>query len=258
MAGHLPGGATIVGVNDRPPLPNGARVALSLTFDDSRESQLEVVVPILGAYRLRATFFVLPTPVARRQSDWKAVVENGHEIGNHTVTHPCSANFGFSRTNALEDYSLDRMEAEIDEASGRIERLLGVRPESFAYPCGQSFVGRGEGRTSYVPLVARRFVAARGYGSETANDPYRCDYAHLEAFTADGLDAEGLVGLVDQAGATGRWVIMVGHDVGERGEQTVLIPSLEALCHRAAQADVWVAPLAEVARYLRPAPRSPP
>ena len=245
-------------MNDRLPLPKGARVALSLTFDDSRDSQLEVAVPILGEYGLRATFFVLPGPVSRRQSDWQAVVKSGHEIGNHTVSHPCSANFGFSRSNALEDYSLEHMDAEIDAASGCIERLLGTRPESFAYPCGQSFVGRGEGRTSYVPLVARRFAAARGYGSETANDPCRCDLAHLEAFTIDGLDAGEVVDLVGQPGASGRWVIMVGHDVGEGGEQTVLIDALEALCQRVGQADVWVAPVAEVARYLRPAPQSPP
>ena len=145
----------------------------------------------------------------------------------------------------------------MDEASGHIERLLAVHPESFAYPCGQSFVGRGDGRTSYVPLVARRFAAARGYGSETANDPHRCDFAHLEAFAVDGLDGGELVGLIDQADSTGRWVVIAGHDVGEGGEQTVLIDSLEALCQRVARADVWVAPVTEVANYLRPAPDPP-
>ena len=247
-----------MGVEDRSPLPDGARVALSLTFDDARDSQLDVAVPILDAHGIRATFFVLPVPVSRRRSDWQAVKRNRHEIGNHTVTHPCSANFEFSRTNALEDYSLERMETEIDEASVRIERLLRVRPESFAYPCGQSFVGRGQGRTSYVPVVARRFAAARGYGSETSNDPGRCDFAHLEAFTIDGSAPHELVGLVDDAGATGRWVIMAGHDVGEGGEQTVLIHALEALCHRVARPDVWVAPVAEVAKYLQTIPRSQP
>ncbi len=246
----------MVEVDDRPPtpFPDRARVALSLTFDDARDSQLDVVMPIIEAHGLRATFYVLPVPVSRRQAEWQALVQHGHEIGNHTVSHPCSGNFGFSRTNALEEYSLARMEAEIDEASDRTERLLGVRPESFAYPCGQSFVGRGEDRASYVPLVARRFCAARGYGSETSNDPRRCDFAHLEAFTIDGRDARELVALVDQVGSTGRWVIMAAHDVGEGGDQTVLADALEALCARAAQPDVWVAPVAEVANYLRAAP----
>lgn len=255
--GKPPDGASSLAVDDNtPPLPNGARVALSLTFDDSRDSQLDVAVPILHAYGTRATFFVLPAPVSRRQTDWQTVLRNRHEIGNHTVSHPCSANFGFSRKNALEDYSLGRLEAEIDEASVGIERLLGVRPRSFAYPCGQSFVGRGQDRTSYVPVVTRRFVAARGYGSETSNDPYRCDFSHLEAFGIDGLAPDELVALVDHAGATGRWVIVAGHDVGEGGEQTVLAYALEALCRRAADPDVWVAPVAEVAEYLQGARRS--
>lgn len=227
-----------------------SRLAVSLTFDDARESQLDVLVPMLDAYGLRATFYVLPEPVSRRQPDWHAVVEAGHEIGNHTVTHPCSSNFEFSRMNALEDYSLERIAAEIDNASARIHGLLGVRPESFAYPCGQSFVGRGEGRISYVPLVARRFIAGRGYKSETSNDPRGCDFAHLDAFLIDGLDAQALVGLVDEAG-DGRWVILAGHDVGESGHQTVPVESLEALCHRLVASDEWVAPVAEIAKRLK-------
>ena len=93
-----------MGVDDSTsPLPNGAGVALSLTFDDARDSQLDVAVPILDAHGIRATFFVLPGPASHRQSDWQTVLRNGHQIGNHTVTHPCSANFAFSRMNALED-----------------------------------------------------------------------------------------------------------------------------------------------------------
>jgi peptidoglycan/xylan/chitin deacetylase (PgdA/CDA1 family) len=234
------------------------RVALTLTFDDARDSQLDVAVPILDAFGIRATFYVLPEPVSRRRSDWQAVVRRGHEIGNHTVTHPCSGNYPFSRNNALEHYSLERIETEIDEASGHIERLLGVRPQTFAYPCGQSFVGRGEGRTSYVPLVARRFVAGRGYGSETSNDPERCDFAHLDAFVIDGLDGTEIVGLLDDAGVAGRWVVMVGHDVGGGGYQTVLAVALEALCRRVSHSDVWVAPVAEVATHLRRGANAPP
>lgn len=94
-------------------------------------------------------------------------------------------------------------------------------------------------------------LAARGCGSETSNDPHRCDFARLEAFTIDDLGPEQLVGLVDVAGASGRWVIMAGHDGGQGDGQTVLAHALEALCHRVAEPDVWVAPVAEVARYLQ-------
>ena len=49
---------------------------------------------------------------------------------------------------------------------------------------------------------------------------------------------------------------MAGQDVGQGDEQTVLVHALEALCHRVVQPDVWVAPMAEVARCLQPVRRS--
>ena len=226
---------------------------MSLTFDDARASQLDVAAPILERHGVRATFYVLPEHVRRRRADWHALVAGGHEIGNHTSTHPCSGNFPFSSGNALEDISEVRMEADIDRASWQIQTLLGTRPSTFAYPCGQSFLGRGDSRRSYVPLVARRFLAGRGYGGETANDPTRCDLAHLDAFAIDGLDADALLGLVDDERADGRWVILAGHDVGDDGEQTVLVSAFERICRRLTESDVWVAPVREVARRLRPA-----
>jgi hypothetical protein len=36
-----------------------------------------------------------------------------HELGNHTVTHPCSRNFPFSRENVLEDYTLERLDGDL-------------------------------------------------------------------------------------------------------------------------------------------------
>src|SRR5205807_7740733 len=122
------------------PFPGGARVALSLSFDDAFASQLDVAVPMLEAHGLHATFYVLPARVRRSPDRWRAVSDRGHEIGSHTATHPCSANFGLSRRNVLENYTLERIEADIDRASGRIESVLGVRPSTFAYPCGQSCV----------------------------------------------------------------------------------------------------------------------
>src|SRR5690606_40293713 len=61
----------------------------------------------------------------------------------HSLNHPCSGNFPWSRDNALEEYSLDKMRNELAEANRQIENLLGIDVNTFAYPCGQTFVGRG-------------------------------------------------------------------------------------------------------------------
>ena len=52
-----------------------------------------------------------------------------------------------------------------------------MKPRTFAYPCGQRFVGRGFEVRSYVPPVAERSLAGRGYLDESANDPAVCDLA---------------------------------------------------------------------------------
>src|SRR5690606_38192340 len=111
--------------------------------------------------------YVTPSAIERRLDGWKRAVDEGHEIGNHTLTHPCSGNFSFSRNNALESYTLEQMERELLGANEVIERMLGFAPRTFAYPCGQTFVGRGEHHRSYVPLIARHFLAGRAAFNET-------------------------------------------------------------------------------------------
>lgn len=210
--------------------PEGKRAAVSLTFDDARVSQVEQGVPILDAYGVKATFYVSPSGVERRLAAWKEAAANGHEMGNHTLRHPCSGNFTWSRHKALEDYTLEQMGRELDEASSAIERLLGVRATTFAYTCGQTFVGRGVNTRSYVPVVAERFIVGRGAYDEAANDPAYCDLAQATGIELDGLDFEQARRLIERAAEEGRWLIFFGHDVGEPGRQTVTAATLEALC----------------------------
>jgi peptidoglycan-N-acetylglucosamine deacetylase len=142
--------------------PEGKRAAVSLSFDDARLSQIDTGLTVLKKKGVKVTFFVQPGGVEQRLAGWKQAVADGHEIANHTRTHPCTGNYEFSRNNALENYDLAKIAQEIDGASQEIYQQLGVKPRTFAYPCGQKFVGRGADVKSYVPLVAQRFVAGRG------------------------------------------------------------------------------------------------
>ena len=90
------------------PWPEGIRCAVSLAFDDARLTQVDKGIPLLNKYGIKATFYVSPEQLLQRADDWKQAVANGHEIGNHTMTHPCTGNYAFSRDNALEEYDLKR------------------------------------------------------------------------------------------------------------------------------------------------------
>jgi peptidoglycan/xylan/chitin deacetylase (PgdA/CDA1 family) len=234
------------------PWPAGKRAAVSLTFDDARLSQVDRGLPILDAHGVKATFYVSPGGVEARLDGWRRAVAAGHEIGNHTLTHPCTINFGFSRRDALEDYTLERMEGELDGANETVRRLLGVKPATFAYPCGQTFVGRGEGVQSYVPLVARRFLAARTAYCEVHNDPTVCDFAQASAFEADGKPFSHLKALAERTLAAGGWAIFFGHEVGSGGHQTVVADALNAFCQHAQEpaSGIWIDTVVAVARHI--------
>jgi peptidoglycan/xylan/chitin deacetylase (PgdA/CDA1 family) len=232
------------------PWPGAAEGAISLTFDDGMGSQLRVAVPLLERHGLRGTFYLNPRgdDWAVRLEPWRRVAQAGHELGNHTVAHPCSRGFDFVPPGrALEDLTLEAIAADIDLAEERLQALAGAQPRSFAYPCYQDWVGEGAGRRSYVPVVAARYPAARARG-ERANDPRRCDLHYLWSFPAERLSGAELVGLCEQAAADGRWAVLTFHGVHEGG-LSVAEPDLAQLCAHLARhrQRLWTAPLVEVA-----------
>ena len=232
--------------------PDGKRAAVSLTFDDARASQVDLGLALLERLGARATFYVVPERVEDDLDGWKRLAAAGHEIGSHSLRHPCTGNFPWSRDSALEDYTLRRMSMELAESKRRIEALLGVEPVTFAYPCGQTFVGRGRRTRSYVPAVAEQFLAGRGWLDETANAPGFLDLAQLTGRSMDAADFKQVKALVDAARDAGQWLVLAGHDIGESGLQTTRVQMLEQLVPylRDPASEVWLGTVAAVARHL--------
>jgi peptidoglycan-N-acetylglucosamine deacetylase len=236
------------------PWPNGKRAAVSLSFDDGRSSQMDTGIPVLAQARLPVTFYVVPGSIEKRQTAWRAAAGAGHEIGSHSLTHPCSGNFAFARQKALEDYTLARMDAELEQAGTEIKRITGVLPVTFAYPCGQTFVGRGVTTASYVPLVSKRFLAGRLWQGETANDPAFVDLSQVHAVSMDDLDLTDLRATLDATLEQGRWLVLAGHDISEQpGRQTTRVSLLRALGEylHTPERGVWVAPVGTVAAWVQ-------
>lgn len=236
------------------PWPGGKKAALSLSFDDTRLSQVDLGVPLLDALGLKATFYASPVSMRKRLEAWRQAVARGHEIGNHTLRHPCSCNFGFvTPDTALENYTLDRMENELLEASAFIEREVGVRPRTFGYPCGQKFVGRGEGVQSYVPLVARHFLVGRGWRDESSNNPTTCDLAQVFGVEADGLSPAEVRRWLDDTAGRGNWLVLVGHETcTDQGRQNTLQSTLEEIGRYVAnpKSGFWMGTVAEVGAHV--------
>jgi peptidoglycan/xylan/chitin deacetylase (PgdA/CDA1 family) len=222
-------------------------VAVSLTYDDSLQSQLDNAGPDLARYRLTGTFFV--EDVASDPAPWQALHAQGHEIGSHTMNHPCPRiNTWVKPGLASEDYDLPRMTAELDDSVALLRSLGQSGPLSFAYPCGVTTVG--DQHDSYLAAVKARFAAARGVSSTVAPRSVNLYLTPGIFMTTAGST---LVGRVSAAtGAGGGWVIFGFHGVGgdhlsvAREAHAELLAYLDA--HRST---VWTAPFGTVAACLR-------
>ena len=233
--------------------PEGKQMAVSLSFDDARFSQVEKGIPLLNIYKVSATFYVSPGAMIERVEEWKNAVDSGHDIGNHTLVHPCSGNFPWARHKALEDYTLEKMAAELDSASNLIHSVLGIWPTAFAYTCGQTYVGRGVSTRSYVPLVAERFETGRNWMNEGPNDPVFCDLARLNGTELDGKSFDEVLEMIEQARQQGGWLIFAGHEMDEGGRQTSLLPTIDSICKYASDPanGIWIDNVSEIGKYVR-------
>lgn len=247
--------------------PDPYRAAVSLTFDDGMRSQLEVAVPILEEYGLRGTFYLNPSGAQEsagigdswmeRLARWQPAQARGHEMGNHTLVHPCSLNMqnDWNRPHNPLYWTLEQIQEDILAAQKRLDAAFPEQGEiTFAYPCYESTVGRGRNRVSYTPFVAEHFVAARHKGelqADLANDPLHCDLHHLSSWPVERQPGALMVGLAEQAAALGRWIVFTFHGIDE-GNLTVAASDFRQLAaYLAGRKDLWTAPLVQVGKYTR-------
>ena len=246
---------------DASPWPEGCCGAVSLTFDDGRASQLAHAIPILEEHGLTGTFYLNPRGATEaewreRLRPWVAVQAKGHEIGNHSLSHLCSQAHRPHRSavpRALETATLEEVQADVLQAERRLDAGLPApagQRRTFGYPCYHEHVGEGPTRQSYVPIIARHFLAGRGRGEFGDNYPETCDLHYLWSWNVELQHGAMLVGLAERA-ALGRWVILTFHGIGD-SELTNTAGSLRELAAFLARSRprLWTAPLGTVAQRI--------
>ncbi|MBE6699463.1 MAG: chitooligosaccharide deacetylase [Ruminococcaceae bacterium] len=99
---------------------------IALTFDDGPHPILtERILKILAQYGVSATFFMVGENVINYPEAAKQVILAGHEVGNHTFTHPHIANLN---EKAIFD--------EIGKCEDALEELCEYRPHILRTPQG--------------------------------------------------------------------------------------------------------------------------
>ena len=99
---------------------------MALTFDDGpNDPHTMHLLDVLARHKAKATFFLIGRYVRRRPEIARAVLAAGHEIGNHTFSHP-----------NLALVSARRLRQELDDCRKALEDALGTKATLFRPPFG--------------------------------------------------------------------------------------------------------------------------
>jgi peptidoglycan/xylan/chitin deacetylase (PgdA/CDA1 family) len=106
------------------------RRAIALTFDDGPSESTPELLDLLARHGAAATFFQCGANVRRLPEVARQVAAAGHELGNHSDTHPL-LNFKTS----------EFIYRELAAAQETIQEVTGIQPRYFRAPYGVRWFG---------------------------------------------------------------------------------------------------------------------
>ena len=193
--------------------PNGAKAAVVFTYDDGLDCDLDVVVPQLDEFGLKGTFFCTGNSPSlyNRTEEWRAITKRGHELGNHTLFHPCdgTGQDWVKPEYDLRTYTPEQIVAELKTANTLLKAIDGKTERSYGYTCSH-FVANG---VDFTDSIKNIFVAARCDGPipETM-DGYKT--WKTPSFMSVEPEIDDLIAKVEEAKAKGTIVVFMFHNVG--------------------------------------------
>lgn len=99
----------------------------ALSFDAAwGNEQTDTLLGILDEYEVKSTFFLVKQWVDQFPEDVQEIASRGHDVGNHSATHPHMAQI-----------SSEEQQQEIDDCNAAIEELTGSAPTLFRAPYGE-------------------------------------------------------------------------------------------------------------------------
>jgi peptidoglycan/xylan/chitin deacetylase (PgdA/CDA1 family) len=194
---------------------HGKKAAVVLTYDDALEVHLDHAIPALDSLGLKATFYLSADfpGCKNRIQDWRRAARNGHELGNHTLFHPCDGSKPgrsfVSPQNDLSRYTTDRIVREVEMSNVFLEALDGKKERTFAYTCGDTETAEG----SFIEAIKGQFVSLRGVRSRI-NKLETLDLTNVDCFAADTSNEDQLVAWAKKAKEEQGLLVILFHGVG--------------------------------------------
>lgn len=121
------------------------QMKIALTFDDGPDDKVtNEILDILNEYDIKATFFVIGKNCDENMPTLKRIFDEGHEIGNHTYSHP-----------HLSKISAKKLSEEIIKTEEIIFSVTNTKPKLFRPPEGvySSVVEKVSVELGYVAVL---------------------------------------------------------------------------------------------------------
>ncbi|GAB2488192.1 polysaccharide deacetylase family protein [Nocardiopsis aegyptia] len=117
--------SAVVGGLSGEPLDCARLKCVALTFDDGPGAYTDELLDTLAGYDAQATFYVLGSKVAHHTDTLQRMVEEGHEVGNHSWDHA-----------DLATLSADAVEKDMERTNEAIREATGTEPATMRPPYG--------------------------------------------------------------------------------------------------------------------------
>lgn len=232
----------------------GKQCAVVLTYDDALNVHLDNAVPLLDSLGFKGTFYLttFAPGFKDRINDWRSAAQHGHELGNHTLYHPCIGDMPgrdwVSEDYDMSNYTLRRMLDEVRMTNVVLQTLDGKNERTFAFTCGDHTID-GE---DFIVHLQDDFVAARSVRGEFHTID-QIDLYDVDCHSITESNQGEMIAKVKEAMASNSLLVFLFHGVG--GEHSLNV-SLEA--HRELlefldqeRDKIWVTTMLEAAEHVR-------
>ncbi|MFN4314386.1 MAG: polysaccharide deacetylase family protein [Chitinophagaceae bacterium] len=193
---------------------SGKKAAVVITYDDAIDQHLDNAAPVLDSLGIKASFYITAASasVQTRLNEWRQLAVNGHELGNHTIYHPCIGGTGrewVPKDYDLRSYSVQRMVDEIRMTNIFLQALDGKTKRTYAYTCGDMMIND----SAYFESLKPEFVAARGVRAQLQS-PDSVDLYNVDCFVVNNHSADEMISWVKKASEQGALLVVLFHGVG--------------------------------------------
>ena len=233
--------------------PKGKIAAIVLTYDDALHSQLDVAIPQLDAARLKGTFFLDGDISTADMLRWRKVQRNGHELGNHSLFHPCPRAMLPDRKNYFtDDYDADRILGEIAAMNNVLYGIDGANRRTYSVPCSQMLVGG----TDYTEALRRSGLVKY---ARTGGDAYKSvisDFEKLDVFQVpswgpvDKPDGPALIAYAKRVSKAKGLGVLQFHGTGGDYLEVTAEAHQQLVDWLRKHPEIWVATFHEVMDYV--------